>query len=208
MKWILRITGLMVLMASVHAQSGDVRVSELVDHKDLRVMAGVSNNHFHDAIRAYQKGDREAAVRSIRAGRVFVAIAVSHAKNDLDRSDLMTSFYELGIVADDIEAGKVKKTRALREVFSRTNYALARHYQSYATGSIREADRKLFKEAMEKHVGHSSAWIGDGNDFEGMSLEELDEALAKVSKEFGETRKADEIKKRIEEKKKSKKAEK
>ena len=187
---------------AVNAQTDDVRVTDLIDHKDLRVMAGSSNQHFHRAVAAYQRGDRPLAARSIRAGRVFVAIAVGHAKNDLDRSDLMTSFYELGILAEDIEAGKVKKTKALREVFSRANYALSRHYQSYATGSIREADRKLFKEAMATHGRQSAAWVGDGYDFDGMTLEEMDAALSEVAKTFGESRKADEIQKRKKEAKK------
>lgn len=186
----------LLVSSGVHAQSSDVRVTDLIDHKDLRVMAGSSNQHFHRAVAAYQRGDRALAAKSIRAGRVFVAIAVGHAKNDLDRSDLMTSFYELGIVAEDIDAGKLKKVKALREVFSRANYALSRHYQSFATGSIREADRKLFKQAMATHGRQSASWVGEGYEFDGMTLDEMDAALDAVSKTFGETRKADEVQKR------------
>ncbi len=96
--------------------------------------------HFHRAQKYFERGDRKDAAAEMRAGAALVELEAgrhnAHNKHGLDKAAK-----NLNQLAAQVESGKVKSEKPLRQAFAEADLALARHYHEMAEAALGHNDK-------------------------------------------------------------------
>lgn len=134
-----------------------------VPQSALDSLIGEQDQHFHQAIDLYVKGDAEGAASEIRSGAALVRMEAGRASGE-DAAKLQTASSDLDALAADVVKGNVGSRRDLELAFGRADLALAAHYRVLASAALAQKDHAAagrWLKASADSLEASAAWTGE-----------------------------------------------
>lgn len=139
--------------------AGEVKVPQSA----LDALIGEQDQHFHQAIDLYVKGDAEGAASEIRSGAALLRMEAGRAGGD-DAAKLQAAATDLDALAANVVKGNVGSRRDLELAFGRADLALAAHYRSLASVALAQKDHAAagrWLKAADDCLEASAAWTGE-----------------------------------------------
>ena len=135
-------------------------LEDLVEEEIWIIFAHDPAGYLHDAWENFLSGDLGDAAYNIRKAKALVKLEAARAEREA-RDDLATSIRQLEGLITSLEAGTAPTSKALRQAFAQTEYALSNHHYHKALHYKAKGDYDKMTYALDAaatHLLHRSTW--------------------------------------------------
>jgi hypothetical protein len=144
-------------------------LENLIEEEVWIIFAHDPAGYLHDAWENLLNGDLRDAAYNIRKAKALLKLEAARAEKEAKNS-LVTSIRQLEGLIKALEGGSAPTSKALRQTFAQTEYALSNHHHQKALGYGAKGDHEKATYALDAaatHLMYGSVWAGrelDQND--------------------------------------------
>jgi len=149
---------------AIEKEPGDI--SELIEEEIWIIFAHDPAGYLHDSWGNFLNGDLGDAAYNIRKAKALLKLEAARAEKDA-RDDLTASIRQLEGLITSLEAGTAPTSKALRQAFAQTEYALSNHHYYKALHYKAKGDYEKMTYALDAASTHSlyaSVWADEDLD--------------------------------------------
>jgi len=135
-------------------------LEDVVEEEVWIIFAHDPAGYLHDAWENFLNGDLGDAAYNIRKTKALVKLEAARAEKEA-RNDLVASIRQLEGLITSLEAGTAPTSKALRQAFAQTEYALSNHHYHKALHYKAKGDYDKMTYALDAaatHLLHRSTW--------------------------------------------------
>jgi hypothetical protein len=143
---------------AIEKEPGDI--SELIEEEIWIIFAHDPAGYLHDAWENFLNGNLWDAAYNIRKTKALLKLEAARAEKEA-RDDLTASIRQLEGLITSLEAGTAPTSKALRQAFAQTEYALSNHHYHKALHYKAKGDYDKMTYALDAaatHLLHRSTW--------------------------------------------------